>query len=596
MKTRAPAPAGAVTARPERSYAGLAASGGIAIGPAHVLERAMGEIPEHRLAEADVAAELARFADAVARARDQIERLRGKIEAIGGATAAELLYLLEAHLQMLSGSRLLRGVERRISEQRLNAEASVQAELRAIAEEFDTVSDPYLAARVHDIRDVGVRLVRSLINRPYKAFTGVAPGSIVIAEEITPADAALMDPRRIAGFAAVMGGLEGNTVIMARSLSIPAVLGVAGLPSHVNSLDTVIVDGIAGRVIVNPTHDTIRRYERAREAVRVESHHLALMCGLPAVTRDGVAVSLQANIDLPVEVEAVRAAGAAGVGLLRTEFLFMNRDTVPDEEEQYQVYRSLLEAVGDVPVTVRTLDVGGDKLGGAVARQVASGANPALGLRAIRLSLRVRDLLRTQLAAMLRAGVHGRLRILLPLITTPSEVVRVRSILNEVAADLTARGVPVSDPLPPVGVMIEVPGAALAAHVLARVADFFSIGTNDLTMYTLAADRSDEQVAELYNPLHPGVLRLIKLTIEAAAQAALPVALCGEMAGERQYTALLLGLGLREFSVAAPSLARVKERIRRIDAAAAARRAEQVLEQTDAGRIAAMLDDFNGLL
>jgi phosphotransferase system enzyme I (PtsI) len=310
------------------------------------------------------------------------------------------------------------------------------------------------------------------------------------------------------------------------------------------------------------------------------------------VTLDGTTVALLANLELPREVDSALAAGAEGIGLLRTEFIFMNRPDLPDEEEQYEALRAIVKGMDGRPVTVRTLDVGGDKLAAALDVQ-PGGANPALGLRAIRLSLMMPDLLETQFAAILRAGTHGPVRILLPMIATVAETSQARDILAGVARRLKRRGVKIPDPLPPLGVMIEIPGAALASDALAQVADFFAIGTNDLTMYTLAIDRGDEQVAHLYNPLHPAVLRLIQFATEAALRARVPISVCGEIAGDPRYAALLLGLGIRELSMAATALPRVKQRIRTLDLLAATRCARQIMDQSDSDRIAALLDEFN---
>jgi phosphotransferase system enzyme I (PtsI) len=306
-------------------------------------------------------------------------------------------------------------------------------------------------------------------------------------------------------------------------------------------------------------------------------------------------VRLLANLEMPREVGHAVSVGAEGVGLLRTEFLYMNRDDLPGEDEQFAAIMTIVEGMAGRPVTVRTLDVGGEKLASSLGPELGHSMNPALGLRAIRLSLRRPKLLETQLAAILRAGAYGPLRILLPMISTPSEVAEVRKILAKVVRRLVRRRVKIADPLPPLGVMIEVPGAALAADALAREADFFAIGTNDLTMYTLAVDRGEEQVAHLYNPLHPAILRLIQFSIEAALRARIPISICGEMAGDWRYTALLVGLGVRELSMSTNALPRVKSRILKLDLQAAIRRANVIMDQYDSGRIAALLDDFNAL-
>jgi len=580
--------------RAERVFDGLGVSPGVAIGPAHVVEAGFIDVPEYAIAEDAVAAEQQRFADALAKSQRQLRKLKDKSAALHGTAAEELGFLLDARLQMLTGSRVVRGVERRIAEARVNAEAAVRAEITQVAQSFAELDDAYLAARAADIREVGDRLIRNLTRTPYQAFSRLPEGSIIIAEDITPADTALMDPQHIGGFATAVGGTESHTAIMARSLGLPAVLGLADFVAQVRTGDRVIVDGSAGRVVVRPKPATLADFERRRGEFARAERLLGGLRRLPAVTRDGTAVALLANLELPREAEAAVAGGAEGVGLLRTEFLFMNRPDLPDEEEQYQALRTILKGMEGRPVTVRTLDVGGDKLAASLDLQ-QGGANPALGLRAIRLSLKMPDLLETQLAAILRAGAHGPVRTLLPMVSTVAETRQVREIMAGVARRLKRRGVKIADPLPPLGVMIEIPGAALAADALAQVSDFFAVGTNDLTMYTLAIDRGDEQVAHLYNPLHPAVLRLIQFTTEAALRARIPISVCGEIAGDPRYAALLLGLGIRELSMATTALARVKQRIRGLDLLAATRCARQIMDQSDSGRIAALLDDFNGL-
>jgi phosphotransferase system enzyme I (PtsI) len=572
---------------------GLGVAPGVAIGPAHVREAGDLQVVEYHIPAGKVKAEKARLAEAAAKAVRQVGKLKAKAIGIHGLAAEELGYLLEAHLQMLNSSRLIGGIERRIESDRRNAEAAVMAEISAIAQEFAAMEDSYLSARADDVREVGHRILRCLTDVEFHGFSGLDKGSIVIAEEISPADTALMDPREIGGFACVLGGAEGHTAIMARSLGLPAVVGVPGLLPTVRSGDMLIVDGSNGLVIVNPTAARLAGYERRLKDMAREFRALARLRDVPAKTRDGQRVALQLNLELPRELEQAAEAGADGIGLLRTEFMYMNRPDLPDEEEQYQVLAEILGAMQGRPVTVRTLDIGGEKLATSLGEQIGESVNPALGLRAIRLSLKEPQLLRPQLAAMLRAGVHGPLRILLPMITTPGEVRAVRKELEKTARRLVRRGVPIADPLPPVGVMIEVPGAALAADSLAQTADFFAIGTNDLTMYTLAIDRGEERVAYLYNPLHPAVLRLIQFTVEAGLRARIPVSVCGEIAGDPRFTALLVGLGVRELSMTAKAIPRVKSRILSIDMHAAGRRAMMIMEQFDSGRIAALLDDFN---
>ncbi len=580
----------------EQKLTGIGVSPGIAIGPAYIGDRGQLPVSESRIAESDIEAERARFAEAVAASVKQLRKLKSRATALPGSAADEIGYVLDAHLAMLANSRLIRGVHQRIVRQRINAERAIQLEIEEIAKTFAAMKDPYLAARIDDIRVVGSRLIRNLLKKPYVAYSSLVGGAIILAEEVTPADTALMDPRRIGGFATEFGGPEGHTAIMARALGLPAVLGVPGLLARARPDVKLVVDGSAGTVIIDPSPETVEDYQGRHEEYIRERRHFGRLRRLPAVTRDDVEIRLEANLELSVELEQALANGAMGLGLVRTEFLYMNREDLPSEDEQYAFFKELVEGMQGRPVTLRTLDVGGDKLPEALAHYAAAdSANPALGLRAIRLSLKERRLLDAQLAAMLRAASQGPVRILLPMISTIDEVRGAREALEQVARRLRRRGTKLPKELPPLGVMIEVPAAALAADALAAEADFFAVGTNDLIQYTLAIDRSDEQVADLYNPLHPAVLRLIQFSVEAASRRRIPISVCGELAGDPRYAALLLGLGLRELSMAPQSIPRVKQRIRALDMVAATRRVRAIMDQADSGRIAALLDDFNAL-
>ena len=580
----------------EQILSGIGVSPGIAIGPAYIGDR--GELPvsESRIAESDIEAERARFAEAVATSAKQLRKLKSRATALPGSAADEIGYVLDAHLAMLANSRLIRGVHQRIARQRINAERAIQLEIEEIGKIFAAMPDPYLAARIDDIRVVGARLIRNLLKKPYIAYSGLSGGAIILAEEVTPGDTALMDPRRIGGFATEFGGPDSHTAIMARALGLPAVFGVPGLVERARADAKVVIDGSAGTVILDPTPKTVQDYQDRHASFTRERRQFGRLRRIPAVTRDGVEIRLEANLELPVELEQALANGAMGLGLVRTEFLYMNREDLPSEDEQYEFFAGLVSGMAGRTVTLRTLDVGGDKLPAALAQYAGSdSANPALGLRAIRLSLKERRLLDTQLAAMLRAASLGPVRILLPMITTIDELRRTREAMEQVARRLRRRGVRLPQALPPLGAMIEVPGAALAADALAGEADFFAIGTNDLIQYTLAIDRTDEQVAHLYNPLHPAVLRLIQFAVEAAGRRQIPISVCGEIAGDPRYAALLLGLGLRELSMSPQNIPRVKQRIRSLDMVAATRRARAIMDQADSTRIAALLDDFNAM-
>ena len=582
--------------RKEQRLSGIGVSPGIAIGPAYIGDRGALPVSESRIADSAVEAERSRFAEAVAQSAKQLRKLRARATALPGSASDEIGYVLDAHLAMLANSRLIRGVNQRISRAHINAERAIELEIEEFGKSFAAMKDPYLAARIDDIRVVGARLIRNLLKKPYVAYSSLSGGAVILAEEVTPGDTALMDPRRIGGFATEVGGSDSHTAIMARALGLPAVFGVVGLLERARTDANVVIDGSAGAVIIDPSPITIEDYRERHEAYTRERRQFGRLRRVPAVTRDGVEIRLEANLELPVELEQALANGAMGLGLVRTEFLYMNREDLPDEDEQYEFFSTLVTGMEGRPVTLRTLDVGGDKLPAALAHYAAAdSANPALGLRAIRLSLQERRLLDTQLAAMLRAAALGPVRILLPMISTVDELCRTREAMQQVARRLRRRGVRLPQALPPLGAMIEVPGAALAADALAGEADFFAVGTNDLTQYTLAVDRTDEQVAYLYNPLHPAVLRLVQFAVEAAARRHIPVSVCGEIAGDPRYAALLLGLGLRELSMAPQSVPRVKQRIRGLDMVAATRRARAIMDQADPARIAALLDDFNAM-
>ena len=578
----------------ERRLSGIGVSPGIAIGPAYIGDRGDLPVSESRIADSEIEGERARFAEGVAVSAKQLRRLKTRATALPGSAADEIGYVLDAHLAMLANSRLVRGVHQRILRQRINAERAIQIEIEEIGKTFAAMPDPYLAARIDDIRVVGARLIRNLLKKPYIAYSGLSGGAIILAEEVTPGDTALMDPRRIGGFATEYGGPDSHTAIMARALGLPAVVGVPGLVERVRPEATVVIDGSTGTVILDPSPQTIEDYQERQGQFSRERRQFGRLRRLPSVTSDGIEVRLEANLELPLELDQAVANGAMGLGLVRTEFLYMNREDLPSEDEQYEFFAGLVRGMAGRPVTLRTLDVGGDKLPAALAQYTAAdAANPALGLRAIRLSLKERRLLDTQLAAMLRAAGEGPVRILLPMISTIGEIRQAREAMEQVARRLRRRGVRLPQALPPLGAMIEVPGAALAADALASEADFFAVGTNDLIQYTLAVDRTDEEVAHLYNPLHPAVLRLVQFAVEAAARRRIPISICGEIAGDPRYAALLLGLGLRDLSMAPQSIPRVKQRVRALDMVAATRRARAIMDQADPDRIAVLLDDFN---
>jgi phosphoenolpyruvate-protein phosphotransferase len=590
--------------RAERLFHGIAVSAGVAIGPVFGTTEPEAVITRQKIQASDIGAEGARLEAAIVQSRKQLAKLRAKLAVLPEESQSEIAPLIDAYIRMLGPSRLVRGVRARIEETLLSAESAVMTEAVAIADAIMAQAEPNLSAedlaglrrRADEIGEIARRLVRNLTRSPFRSFAGLPAGAILVAEALRPADAALLDPSRLAAVVTEEGGADGHTAVMLRALGVPAVLGAAGLAHVMQPGDVAVVDGLAGTVTLNPASSTMLAARKAVTAFARERQRYSRLRRLPAVTQDGVSVELQANLELPVELPLIVQSGAVGIGLLRTEFLFMNRETIPDEATQTESYRTIIDAMHGDPVTIRVLDWGGEKeiealtLAGVVP-EIAD-TNPALGLRGIRLLLRRPELLETQLAAILRASMTGPVRVLLPMVTTVGEVRAAREVYERVARRLRRRGERIGEKLPPLGIMIETPGAALSADALALEADFFSIGTNDLTAYTLAVDRAESDVAELYDPIHPAVLRLVQFATEAALRMRMPVAICGELAAAPKVTPLLLGLGVRSLSMNASAVPKVKQAIRSVAIDACVRFARRVMEQSDPERIRGMLDGF----
>ncbi len=586
--------------RTERRLVGIPACAGVAIGPVFRTQEAPAVVTRHRIHAADIQAELARLDAAILQSRKQLLKLRARLAVLPEESQGEIAPLLDAYLQMLGPSRLIRGARSRITDRLVSAETAVMEEANAVAGQLSelAVSEGAKGSQrqADEVREIGRRLVRNLTRAPFRSFADSAPGSILVAEGLRPSDAALIDPSRIAGVATEEGGTDGHTAILLRALGIPSVLAAPGLMTDLHSGDMMVLDGSAGTILLHPTPGSLAAARRAVAAFARDRQRLSRLRRLPAVTLDGETVDLHANLELPVELPMVAQSGATGIGLLRSEFLFMNRDTVPNEDEQADTYRTVVETMQGDPVTIRVLDWGGEK---EIEALTAAGvvpdlvdANPALGLRGIRLLLRQPALFEAQLAAILRAAAAGPVRVLLPMVTNVAEVRSARSIYGRVAEALREQGTPVPDPLPPLGIMVETPGAALSADALAAEAEFFAIGTNDLCMYALAVDRGETAVAELYDPLHPAMLRLIQFTVEAAGRHRIPVSVCGEMAANPAMTPLLLGLGLRCFSTNASAVPRVKQAVRGTTIDDCQRLTWQVMKQSDPARTREMIGNF----
>ncbi len=580
---------------------GIPVSPGVAIGAAFDTTETPTVAPRRAIREDQAEAERQRLAAAVSTSRKQVAKLKTRLAVLPEEAQEELEPLLDAYAMMLGDSRLIRGARKRIESELLSAETAVQDEAEVIAEAILAAKDDDKAGlrrRAGEVREIARRLTRNLTASPFRSFKDVPEGAILVAEELTPADAALLDPARIAGVATEEGGSDGHTAIMLRALGIPAVLGAPGLTEALRRGDQVVLDGTSGTVCLNPTAATLAWAKDQLAAYARERQKLAKLRRLAAVTTDGEAVELQANMEIPAELPLIAQAGAQGIGLLRTEFLFMNREDLPDEEAQAAAYAQIVEALAGDPVTIRVLDWGGEKDMQALAEgqePTHAGPNPALGLRGIRMLLKRPELLESQFAAILRVAARapdGAVRVLLPMVTIPEEVKQAREIFDRVARRLRRRGEKLPEKLPELGAMIETPGAALAADAIALEADFFAIGTNDLAMYTLAVDRSEAEVAHLYDPLHPAVLRLMQFATEAALRLRMPVSVCGEMAGNPRLVPLLLGLGIRCLSMNASAVPRVKQAVRALDIGDCARFARRVMEQSDPARIRELVDGF----
>jgi len=572
---------------------GIPISHGIAIGRAHLLAPAALEVAHYFVFQVDVESEVSRLHDAVAHVINELHLL---VDHLPDDAPPEFAALLELHRLILEDPLLSVEPEQLVRERRYNAEWALTTKLKAAVEQFEKIDDPYLASRKADVEQVVERVLKVLTGSAH-AFPQAETdqeGMIVVAHDIAPPDMLQFKNRAFVGFVTDLGGATSHTAILARSLDIPAVVGLALAGRLIRQDECIIIDGDAGVAIVDPSPIVLEEYRVRQRDVEMARERLKRLRSMPSRTVDDLDIELLANIEMPGDCKFANEVGATGVGLYRTEFLFMNRDgKLPDEEQQFAAYREVVQAMSGRPVTIRTLDVGADKPLD-VDGMPTEGANPALGLRAIRYCLTEPNMFLTQLRAILRASAFGPVRLLIPMLAHAHEIDQTLFFVTQAKAQLKARGV-AFDPEVPIGGMIEIPGAALTLSTFVKRLDFLSIGTNDLIQYTLAIDRADNAVAHLYDPLHPAVLQLVAMTIRAGRRANRPVSVCGEMAGDPRLARLLLGLGLRQFSMHPAQLLAVKQEILRSDAAQCASMAKRILATAEPVRIRQLLEKLQTL-
>lgn len=558
---------------------GIAAAKGVAFGSAFVLGTEDFRIPTRFVVEEVVDAELERFRQAIEAVTQEIA---GNEVLASQQLGKEYGAIFGAHLQLLRDPKLKNEIEGLI--QRLySPEHATSKILRHFAQKFENLGDKYLAERADDIYDLEKRILRHLLGANREELSQLTMPVILLAKNLTPSETAHLDKSKILGFATEEGGSTSHTSILAAALGIPAVVGLGQFLSEVSGGENIIIDGNAGEVIIDPDEETLIRYRDSAEKLRTIATHLETIRDLPSETTDGVPVRLMGNIEFPEEVEYCIHHGALGVGLYRTEFLYLGQDKIPTEEDHYQAYRRVLEPYQNEPVVIRTLDLGADKLPRSIQPYAGEMANPFLGLRSLRLCLQNRPLFKIQLRALLRAAVYGDLWIMFPLVTTLHELRQAKYLLNEVMDELYEQEIPFKRNIP-IGMMVEVPSAAILAAEFAKEVDFFSIGTNDLIQYTLAVDRSNQTVADLYSPVDPAILRLIQLVVEAGKQHNVSVTVCGQMSSSPVYAPLLVGMGLRRLSVNPSSVPEIKEVIRHINVPQAEEIAQYVLANFDVAR------------
>lgn len=567
---------------------GIGVSGGIAIGPARLLSHTSMEVAHYAVEEDHLDQEVDRFDSAVQGVRSELEDLRTSMP---DNAPAEMEAFLELHLMILNDETLSEAPKTLIRQQGCNAEWALKQQMDSLLRQFDAIEDSYLRERQLDVQQVVERVLKALLGEPSQVSLELdrdSPG-ILVAHDLSPADMMLFKEQNFSAFITDVGGATSHSAIVARSLNMPSVLALHHAWSLIRENEMLIVDGTQGVVLVNPDKQILTEYRLRKEEFDLERQKLKRLRLTRAITLDGEDVELHANIEFPEDVDAAKKNGAAGIGLFRSEFLFMGRPDLPDEEEQFRAYRSVAEAMRGTPVIIRSLDIGNDK---PIEQMSRVAPNPALGLRAVRYCLSEPRLFNTQLRAILRASHYGKIKLLIPMLTCRDELGQALAMLKTAKEELEEEGHRFDKDIP-VGGMIEVPAAALAMESMLDLLDFVSIGTNDLIQYTLAIDRTDDSVAHLYNPLHPAVLRLVHHVIQTAHKYEIPVSICGEMAGETELTRLLLGMGLRQFSMHPNHIPEVKQIVLKSSAKNAEAPARRILNTFVSDKIQSQLDKLN---
>lgn len=540
-----------------QSFSGIAASPGIVMGRLCIIDRRRTVVPEYPIPSETVSLEIDRLARAIEDTRIELEALKNSLAETSGA---DHLFFIETHLMILADERLVSETSEIIRTGMINAEGALRRTLHRYRETFANIEDPYLRERISDVETVIERVLRSMSGEAVEPFPQLDGNIVIAAHDLSPADMLQINRSNVLAIITEIGGRTSHTAILARALDLPAVMGIEGITDLLFDGVAVIVDGLSGEVVVEPDQETFQSSLRRKQHYEYVEYELLKTAPLPAVTLDGHLMQLHGNVEIPEEGACVLSHGGSGVGLYRTEMLFMNRSCMPDEEEQLAVYREMQRAVAPHPLTIRTLDAGGDKL--LEGMDQAAELNPALGVRAIRLSLSMPAEFKKQLRAILRVSADGPVRIMFPMISGMEEVRRAKELLEKTKLELAASAISFDSKIQ-IGVMIEIPAAVTLADLLAREVDFFSVGTNDLIQYTLAIDRSNEHLSHMYQPLHPAVLRSLRRIVQAAHGAGISACLCGEMAGDPLYLPVLLGLGFDELSMGAGSILRVKQILRR---------------------------------